>query len=36
MGSKSKGLEEALLSNMDDLSSIEIDAGEAPSNNAAV
>jgi hypothetical protein len=32
MGTKSKGLEEALLSNMDDLS----DSGEAPSNNAAV
>lgn len=32
MGSKSQGLEEALLSNMDDLT----DLGEAPGNNAAV
>ena len=37
MGQKSGGLEEALLSNMDDLGSIEIDAGEEkPSATAAV
>jgi len=37
IGQKSSGLEEALLANMDDLGSIEIDSGEeAPSANAAV
>jgi len=37
VGQKSAGLEEALLANMDDLGSIEIDAGEeAPSATAAI
>ena len=37
MGQKSAGLEEALLSNMDDLGSIEIDSGEeSPSATAAI
>jgi hypothetical protein len=37
MGAKSAGLEEALLANMDDLGSIEIDSGEeAPSATAAI
>lgn len=37
MGSKSRGLEESLLANMDDLGSIEIDSGEeAPSATAAI
>jgi hypothetical protein len=37
MSSKSGGLEEALLANMDDLGSIEIDSGEeTPSATAAI
>ena len=37
MGIKSSGLEEALLANMDDLGSIEIDSGEeTPSATAAI